>query len=94
MSYAFGAAIHIAYRDLDGGDEGGRYDVRSAVKSGGYCVAKITPPNKAFAFALRVFQHPFRQAKQIWLNKSTRGPLDARFLELLYKQIGFVEYQI
>ena len=62
VDYAFGAAILIAYGDCDGGDEDGRDGARSAVKSGGCCAAKITPPCKSFA--LRVLQHPLRPAKQ------------------------------
>ena len=53
VDYAFGAAIRIAYGDRDDSDEDGCDGVRSAVKSGGYCAAKTTPPNKTFA--LRVF---------------------------------------
>ena len=56
IDYAFGAAIRIAYGDPDGGDEDGRDGVRSAVKSGGCCAAKTTPPYKTVA--LRVLQHP------------------------------------
>ena len=67
MGYAFGAAIRIAYGDLDGGDEDGRGGVRSAVKSGGYCAAKTTPPNKTFA--LRVLKIPLRPTKRVRLNR-------------------------
>ena len=50
VDYALGAAIRIAYGDRDdGGDEDGRDGARSAVKSGGCCAAKTTPPNKIFA---------------------------------------------
>ena len=61
IDYAFGAVIRIPYGDPDGGDEDNRDGARSAVKSGGYCAAKNTPPNKRFA--LRVLQHPPRPAK-------------------------------
>ena len=63
IDYAFGAAIRIAYGDRDGGDEDGRNGVRSAVKSGGCCAAKTTPPYKTFA--LRVLQHPLRPATPV-----------------------------
>ena len=59
---AFGAAIRIAYGDHDDGDEDGRDDVRSAVKSGCCCAAKTAPPN--ITFALRALQHPLRPATQ------------------------------
>ena len=59
VDYAFVAAIDNAYGDRDGGDD--------AVRSGGYCAAKTTPPNKTFA--LRVLQHPLRPAKQIKPNQ-------------------------
>ena len=49
VDYAFGAAIGIAYCDRDGGDEDGRDGVRSAVRPGGCCAAKTTPPYKTFA---------------------------------------------
>ena len=61
------AAICIAYGDRDGGDKDGRDGVHSAVKSGGYCAAKTTPPNEIFA--LRVLQHPLRPATQFPLNR-------------------------
>ena len=61
VDYAFGAATRIAYGDRDGGDEDGRDGARSAVKSGGCCAAKTTPPNKTFP--LRVIQRPLRPAK-------------------------------
>ena len=61
MSYAFGAAIRIAYGNRDGGNEGGRNGAYSAVKSGGCCTAKTTPPYKTFA--LGVLQYPLRPAK-------------------------------
>ena len=63
IDYTFGAAIRIAYGDPGGGDEDGRRGARSAVKSGGCCTAKTTPPNGTFE--LRVLQHPLRPAKQI-----------------------------
>ena len=47
MGYAFGAAIRIAYGNHDGGNEDGCDGARSAVKSGGCCVAKTNPPNKS-----------------------------------------------
>ena len=40
MDYLFGAAIRIAYGDLNGGDGDSHDGVRSAVKSGGYCATK------------------------------------------------------
>ena len=52
MGYAFGAAIRIDYVDRDGGDEDGRDGALSAVKSGGCCTAKTTPPYKTFALSL------------------------------------------
>ena len=60
VDYAFGAAILIAYGDRDGDDEDGRDGARSAVRSGGYCAAKTTPPHKTCA--LRVLQYPLRLA--------------------------------
>ena len=63
MGYSFGAAICIAYGDLDGGDEDSRDGMRSAVKSGGGCAAKTTPPNKPFT--LRVLQHPLTPAMPV-----------------------------
>ena len=54
----------------DGGDEDGRDGARSAVKSGGCCAAKTTPPNEIFA--LRVLQHPLRPVKQFLLNQINR----------------------
>ena len=63
VDYASGAAIRIAYGDRDGGGEDGRDGARSAVKLGGCCAAKITPPYKTFA--LMVLQHPLRPANQL-----------------------------
>ena len=40
VSYTFDAAIRIVYGDPDGSNEDDRDDVRSAVKSSGYCAAK------------------------------------------------------
>ena len=65
--YAFGAAIRIVYGNLGDDDEDSCDGMRSAIKSGGYCAAKTTPPNKTFA--PRVLQHPLRTAEQIWLNR-------------------------
>ena len=56
--YACRSAICIAYGDFDGGDEDDRNGARSAVRSGGYCAAKTTPPYKTCA--LRVLQRPLR----------------------------------
>ena len=67
VDYAAGAAILIAYGDRDGGDEDGRDGARSAVRSGGCCAAKTTPPYKTCA--LRVLQHPLRPAKQFPLDR-------------------------
>ena len=61
IDYVFGATIAIAHGDRDGSNEDNRDSVRRASKSGGYCIAKTTPPNKTFA-ALRVLQHPLRPA--------------------------------
>ena len=52
MGYAFIAAIRIAYSDCDDGDEDGRDGARSAVKSGGYCVAK-TPTDTSDASSMK-----------------------------------------
>ena len=41
VDYAFGAAIRTAYGDHDDGDKDGRDGARSAVRSGGCCVAKM-----------------------------------------------------
>ena len=46
VGYAFRAAIGIAYGDRDGSNEDGRDGARSAVRSGGCCAAKTTPPYK------------------------------------------------
>ena len=62
VGYAFGSAICIAYGDCNDGDEDGRNGARSAVRSGGCCIAKKTPPYKTCA--LRVLQHPLRPAYQ------------------------------
>ena len=69
VDYAFGAAIRIAYGDHNGGDEDGRDGARSAVKSGGCCAAKTTPPHKTCA--LRVLQHPLRPATSFRKTEST-----------------------
>ena len=58
VDYAFGAAIRIAYDDHNGGNEDGRDGAHSAVRSGGCCAAKTTPPYKTFA--LRLLQHQLR----------------------------------
>ena len=71
VDYALDAAIRIVYGDRDGGNEDGRDGAHSAVKSGGCCAAKTTPPNKPFA--LRVLQHPLRPAKQFPLNQLDHG---------------------
>ena len=73
VDYAFGAAIRIAYGDRDGGDEDGRDGARSAVRSGGCCAAKTTPPHKTCA--LRVLQHPLRPGNQF--PKKPNRPLGA-----------------
>ena len=52
IDYAFGAAICIAYGDLDGDGEDFRDGARSAVKSGGYCVAK-TPTDTSDASSMK-----------------------------------------
>ena len=67
INYVFGGAINIAHDDGDGGDKEGLDGVRRIAKSsGGYCAAKITPPNETVA--LRVLQHPLRTAEQVWLT--------------------------
>ena len=66
IDYAFGAVIRTAYGNLDGVDEDNRGGARIAVKLGGCCAAKTTPPNKNFA--LRVPQPLLRPTKQIPLN--------------------------
>ena len=74
VDYAFVTAIRITYGDRYGGDEDGRDGARSAVKSGGCCAAKTTPPYKTFA--LRVLQHPPRPANQFPKNRiDHRAPL-------------------
>ena len=60
INCVFGAAIRIANGDGDDVNEDGRDGVCRAAKSGSYYAAKTTPPNKTFA--LRVLQHPLRQA--------------------------------
>ena len=60
VDYAFGAAICIAYGDCDGGDEDGRDSARNAVRSGGCCASKTSPPYKTCA--LMVLKHPPRPA--------------------------------
>ena len=52
--YACRSAICIAYGDFDGGDEDDRNGARSAVRSGGYCAAKTTPPCKTCALKRRL----------------------------------------
>ena len=99
VDYAVVSAIAIAQSNCDGGDEGGREDVRSATKSGGYCAAKTAPLFKTLA--LSGLKHPLKPAatkrrKQIkhcvpfmqrkprpWLVDDGRGPLKARLLEIL-----------
>ena len=77
IDYAFGAAVRIAYGNRDGGNKDGRDGARSAVKSGGCCAAKTTPPN--ITFALRVLQHPPRPANQIPINRiDHRSPFAQR----------------
>ena len=49
IDYAFSAAIHTAYGDPVGDYKDSRDDARSAIKSGGCCATKTTPPNKTFA---------------------------------------------
>ena len=61
VDYSIDLAICIAYGDRDGGKEVGRNGARSAVKSGGFCAAKTTPPYKTFA--KRVLQPPLRPVK-------------------------------
>ena len=51
---AVDGAIAITHGNCNGNNEDGHVGVRRAVKSGGYCVAKATPPIKSFA--LRVLQ--------------------------------------
>ena len=50
------------YGDRHSGNKDGRDDACSAVKSGGCCAAKTTPPYTSFA--LRMLQHPLRPANQ------------------------------
>ena len=77
VDYAFGAAIRIAYGDRDSGDEDDRDGARSAVKSGGDCAAKTTPPYKNFA--LKVLQHRPRPVKQFSKNRiDHRAPFGQR----------------
>ena len=77
MDYAFGAAIRIACRDLDGGDEDGRNSVRGTIKSGGYCVEKTTSIIEILV--VRVLQHPLMPAKQFPLNRiDHRAPFAQR----------------
>ena len=64
IDYAFGVAICIAYGDPNGGNVSGCDGARSAVKSGGCCAAKTTPPNKTGA--LRVLKHPVTPAMSVW----------------------------
>ena len=73
--YAFGAAIRIACGFCGCGDEGGRGGVRSAVKSGGCCAAKTTPPHKTFA--LMVLQNPLGPAKRFPKNRIDQSAVQA-----------------
>ena len=77
VDYAFVAAIRITYGDRYGGDEDGRDGARSAVKSGGCCARKTTPPYKTFA--LTVLQNPLRPMNQFPKNRiDHRAPFGQR----------------
>ena len=79
VNYALGAAICIVYGDRHGGDEDkdGRDGAHSAVRSGGCCVAKTTPPYKTCV--VRVLQHPLRPANQFPKNRiDHRAPFGQR----------------